>query len=107
MQTRKQSLSEYRSRNAKLAIYRDDGMCVICWFRYNRKRLSTQVHHIYGRSRQPDWREHYTSLMGVCNECHPKPIIHKPASESMVWIEEIAEKMNDTPINKDFEHDKT
>lgn len=69
--------------------------------------MSTQVHHIYGRSRQPDWREHYTSLMGVCNECHPRPINHKPANDAMAWIEDIGYKMNETPINKDFTHDET
>lgn len=66
--------------------------------------MSHHIHHIYGRSRKIDWREHYTNLMSVCTECHPQPIIQKPASEYLRWVEEIAEQMNEIPINGRFKH---
>ena len=100
---RKDALREYRNKNAMLAIYRDNDKCVICWFRDGIETNSTQVHHVYGRGREyGDWREHYTNLMCVCNECHPQPIKHKPAGDNLKWVEDIAKKMNLFTINKDF-----
>lgn len=102
---RKKRLREYRSHNAKVAIYRDNDQCVICYFREGVTTPSTQVHHIYGRGRdRDDGREHYTNLMCVCNACHPQPIKHEPAGDNLAWVEKIADRMNETPINKEFQH---
>lgn len=104
-QAEKRALSEYRSRQAIFAIQRDFDRCVICHFKFGRRRRRQHIHHVYGRGRKAgDWREHYTNLMCVCMDCHPLPIQTPGGNHALSWVEDIREKMNSDPINYGFEH---
>lgn len=90
------NLKEYRKEQRWLAFQRDDGLCQICLREHNRLRRADDVHHVFGRSRRVDWREHHTSLMCVCRECHPSPLyLHNPETSD----HEIAKLMRN--INKE------
>lgn len=102
---RQHSLGAYRRINSARAIERDNAQCGICFFKFNRNRRGTEVHHVYSRGRRAgDWREHYRSLLYVCKECHPMAIQVPGASSKLEWVEEILEQANETPINKKFKH---
>lgn len=100
-------MHEWRRRSVQLAIARDNGKCVVCWFLHGRKATpQQQVHHVYSRDRKEGgWREHYTNLMCVCQEHHPPPIITPGASSHLGWVEELLHQANRTPINREFIHD--
>jgi hypothetical protein len=101
----KEDLKMYRRIQSALAIRRDNDQCVICHFRYNRKRRREEIHHVYGRARRSgEWREHYTSLMSVCKDCHPPPIQTPGGNHDFSWVEELLREANSNPINKGFTH---
>ncbi len=103
--SKKQGLKEWRQKNVEVAISRDAGYCVICWFRDNKKVPYQEVHHVFSRGNSwGDWHEDYHNLMCVCQACHPQPIITPGASANLGWVEDILKKANDTPINEDFKH---
>ncbi len=92
----------------QLAIARDNGQCVFCWFQYQKEVPHTQVHHVYSRDRSAGgWREHYTNMLCVCNEHHPPPIIFPGASKNLSWVEDVARQANEQPMNEKFTHTYT
>lgn len=102
-QKEKELLAEYRVKQRTLAIYRDGGYCVICWFKYNRRTVFTQVHHTYGRGRTiDDYREHFEYLMCVCDNCHPQPI-KSVAGNNLEYVEQIRVQSNRNPIREQIE----
>lgn len=105
-QERKRKLKEYRKSQASLAVFRDDGMCAICHFRYHRDRRMDDVHHVFGRGRNIyDPREQFTSLLCVCRECHPQPIMYPGGNPILDWVEDVLRLANVTPINTSFHED--
>lgn len=102
---RLEDLRAYRREQVAIAILRDNDQCAIHFFLHGENRRREEVHHIYSRGRQAgDFREHYTSLLCVCKECHPMAIQTPGASATLGWVEEIARKANETPINTEFRH---
>ncbi len=101
-------MQDWRKKNVQLAIARDNGQCVFCWFQNHAEVPHTQVHHVYSRDRSAGgWREHYTNMLCVCNEHHPPPIIFPGASKNLSWVEEVARQANEQPINEKFIHSYT
>lgn len=100
---RQSRLGDYRRNQVALAILRDDSTCVFCWFSRGKRTPRTQVHHVYGRGRDAgDWREHYTNLLCVCNNCHPLPIQTPGANEDLAYVEDVLRMANEEPINPSF-----
>lgn len=100
---RRRALKKYTQTQAPLAISRDGDQCAICWFRDGVHKRREEVHHVYGRGRASgDFREHYTSMLCVCKECHPPPIQIPGASARLGWVEGILQQANETPINEIF-----
>lgn len=98
-------LDLYRSVQRMLVIDRDDGSCVICWFKHGRMRKANEVHHVYGRGKKAgDWREQYTRLMCVCKECHMQAPPAQDRHSKQAWVIELLDKANKEPINPNFEH---
>lgn len=101
--SKKSGLVAYRRTQCAIVIERDADLCVICYFKHNRIRMRQEIHHVYSRGRETgDWREHYTSLMCVCKECHPLPIQVPGASANLGWVEDILRMANETPIDPAF-----
>jgi hypothetical protein len=99
------ALKAYRSVNVALAIERDNNQCVFCYFLHGMSAPRQEVHHVYSRGKKAgSFREHYTSLLCTCKECHPLPIQTPGASGSLAWVEAVLRKANETPINKKFQH---
>ena len=104
-QAEQNDLRNFRAENAQVAIDRDGGLCAICYFKYNRIRPYDDVHHVYSRGKRAgDCRERYTSLLCVCRQCHPLPIMTPGASKDLGWVEDILRLANEQPINKRFKH---
>jgi hypothetical protein len=102
-QIEKEALQDYRRIQAAYAIHRDFDLCVICFYRYNARRKRQDVHHVYGRGKYAgDWREHYTSLLCTCRQCHPMPIQTPGGNPDLAWVEEILELVKSKPINPTF-----
>lgn len=99
------SLKEYRRVQAALAIDRDGDLCAIHWFKYGKRVLRQDVHHVYGRGRKAgDRKEHYTSLLCLCRGCHSQIAAIKTPGSTHRWVVDILQSANDTPINALFEH---
>lgn len=97
---RKDALSVYRRSQAALAKFRDDSLCVICYFEHHRRRHMDEVHHVYGRGKEAgDWRESYQSLMCVCRTCHPPPVVE---GSHLAWVEDLLHQANQDPISINF-----
>lgn len=102
---RRSRLVDYRRNQVALAILRDDSTCVFCWYLHGKRTARTQVHHVYGRGKdEGDWRENYTNLLCVCNDCHPLPIQTPGASANLGYVEDVRSLANENPINKKFSH---
>ena len=98
----KAELRAYRQQQAALAIWRDRGLCVICYFKHKRLIAFDDVHHVFGRGRKIDsWREKFRNLMCVCRECHPQPASDPKATKHQDIVE-LLEKANREPINIEF-----
>ncbi len=107
-QEQKQDLREWRKKNYELAEARDKGLCVFCFFSFGVERPASVHHHVYSRDRSAGgWREHYTNILCTCDEHHPPPIIFPGASKNLSWIEDVARKANEQPINSEFIHTYT
>lgn len=99
----KELLVKYRSIQATLCIERDNALCAIHFFKHNKIVSYHHVHHVRGRGRVAgDSREHYTSLLCVCNICHPPPAQDDEGKQS--WVVDILAQANETPINSKFKH---
>lgn len=100
---RKQALNNYRHIQSLLAANRDGGLCVFHYFLKGQKVQKQDIHHCFGRGDQAgDWREHYTSLLSTCRECHPLPMQDLGSKQN--WVIEVMDKANKTPINPDYKH---
>jgi hypothetical protein len=90
---------EYASAQAQQTIFRDDALCINCFFTYGIVREFDEVHHFYGRGRDADdWREHHSSMGCLCRKCHNKftPIKVKGTRPEQ---EKVLEQANEDPIN--------
>jgi len=95
------SLAEYRKQMRFLAITRDGGLCMICKWVHHRERDAQEVHHVFGRgTSNASVKEYYTSLMSVCIECHPQPILLPPTMEWQATILRVWRNMNCDHHNK-------
>lgn len=98
---RQDRVKAYRSEQAKLAIYRDNALCAIHFFSHGVRRPYEEVHHVFGRGRDAgDWREHVSSLLCVCRQCHPAGAARAPNGPHHPIIR-ILRKANTSPINED------
>jgi len=101
--SRLHALKKFREQQYQYAKIRDNGACTICFYNNGVLRNASEVHHVYSRGRaRGDWREHFTSLLCVCQQCHPMPIQIPGANSSLSWVEEVLLKANSNPINKSF-----
>ena len=92
--------SLYIGEQAPIAIFRDEGYCIFCYFVEGKLVPYEEVHHFYGRGREEgDWREHYSSLGCVCKKHHPRPI-HVEGKHPE--IEKVLRMANKNPINSRF-----
>lgn len=99
-------MSLHRRTQAARAVYRDGALCVFCYFRDQKKVKGQEVHHVYGRGREVgDWQEDYHNLVSTCRRHHPPPIKTPGANPDLEYVEQIRKQANDTPINKEFEHE--
>jgi hypothetical protein len=103
----KETAKEYRQEQRTLAIFRDDGFCTACYFLDGRRQKAQDVHHVYGRAITKnvptDKKEHFSSLLCLCREHHNQiGIIRRAGSGKYSWVEDVLEKANTTPINKEF-----
>lgn len=102
---RKEALRNYRREQVAIAILRDNNQCVFHYFLRGEYKQREEVHHVYSRGREAgSFREHYTSLVCTCKECHPMAIQTPGASATLGWVEEVVRKANENPINPEFKH---
>jgi len=96
---RRENLKTFRALQHTMAQLRDSGLCVICFFKYNRPVPASEVHHAFGRGvSAEDWREDVTSLMCVCKSCHPHGAA-RHAHGKQEWVIDILRQANADPIN--------
>jgi hypothetical protein len=97
-------LRAYRREQAVKAIHRDKGLCVHCYWFPGRVKEFDHVHHTRGRGTYE--KEHYTSLLCLCVQCHEVLLAMrsegKPRHKYQLSLLKIA---NDHPINSEFQHD--
>lgn len=96
---------EYAQLQAQRVVFRDNGLCINCYFVHGRAKKYDEVHHFYGRGRDAgDWREHHTSLGCLCRSCHRKfgPIQTKGTRPEQ---ELILQRANEDPINQRYRRD--
>lgn len=98
-------IREHRELHRNIAILRDDGYCVLHFFKERKYVRAQDVHHVYGRSPDPgNPCEHYTRLMSLCRACHSEiDAILSPRSQYL-WVADYLEKANKYPISPYFEH---
>ena len=95
------TLEEHRKIQRSLAIFRDGGRCMMCKWTYGIETSYQEVHHVFGRGTSPDSiKEFYTSLMCVCQDCHPAPILLPPTKSWQDKVLEVWKDMNFYPLNK-------
>lgn len=100
----KKALSEYRKEQARRALDRDLGLCVLCYFRDDKKTEAMDVHHVWGRGQSVESsKESYKSLMCVCRACHPQPV--RFVGGKTDWQLSLLVQANAYPINKSFKHE--
>lgn len=93
---------EYVQEQAQIAIHRDGGFCVFCWFWEGKRVPYEEVHHFFGRGRdEGDSREHYTSLVCTCKPHHPGPVYYPEKHPELMEVLGLA---NSRPINRRFKH---
>lgn len=97
-------LRAYRREQAVKAIHRDGGLCVHCYWFPGRVKEFAHVHHVRGRGTYE--KEHYTSLLCLCVQCHDvfsaMRSEGKPRHQYQLSLLKVA---NNYPINSEFEHD--
>lgn len=99
------SMKAYRQAQVQLAIFRDGGLCVFHWYMKGEEHPMDDVHHVFGRGRRVgDPRERYFSLLCTCRECHPPPIRTRVPKPALEYVLDVLRKMNQEPLNLDFEH---
>jgi hypothetical protein len=104
-QDKKSDLANYRRVQSALAIDRDGGLCIFCYFLLGEKTKRDDLHHVYGRGKAAgDWRESYKNLAGTCRRHHPLPIQTPGGNPNLDWVEDVLRMANETPINKKFKH---
>jgi hypothetical protein len=96
-------LSAYRKEARSVAILRDGGFCMMCYWLDDKRTPFTDVHHVFGRGTSICDKENPSSLMSVCRKCHPQPILmvrHLTGWKHAVlytWL-----NMNQHPMNRSF-----
>lgn len=98
-------LSDYRIIQASLAIHRDGGLCVRCYWN-GIIRPYEHVHHVFGRGTHVgDSQEDYYNLLCLCAECHDKlSAVRVPLKEVHREQMILLAFANAHPINPEFEH---
>lgn len=98
---KKALLDEYREIQKRLAVRRDDGYCVFCFFLLGVREHAVDVHHVFGRGKDiEDIREDCTSLLCTCRHHHPGPILTEIPSPEQDYIVAVGIMANRTPINE-------
>ena len=70
---------------------------VCLWLRGNETH-GDEVHHVFGRGTSADSiKEAYTSLMTVCRNCHPSPILVPPTQVWQAEVLQVWHNMNVSP----------
>lgn len=93
------NLSEYRQEMRRIAVLRDGNFCMICKWTHGITTTAQAVHHVFGRGASIDSvREWYTSLMCVCNACHPWPILIPPGDDRHIEVLRVWKSMNVEPV---------
>lgn len=97
-------LRAYRREQAVKAIHRDEGLCVYCYWFIGRIREFDHVHHARGRGTYE--KEHYTSLLCLCVQCHEVFLAMrsegKPRHQDQLSLLKV---VNKHPVNPEFQHD--
>ena len=100
---KKKDLRDYRIIQAALAVYRDDGYCVRCYWN-GKLRPYEHVHHVFGRGTEVDSvNEQYDTLLCLCIECHGdfNPV-RVPTKEIALEQLMLLNKANEVPVNSRF-----
>lgn len=98
-----EKLIEYRAKQAKLAIYRDNSLCVSCYWINHKITPYAHVHHTEGRGTFE--KEKYTKLICLCDSCHQIfSAMRVPRKEIHQLQQQLVKLANDNPINKEFKH---
>lgn len=102
---KREALANYRKTQAALAIARDFGYCVRCYWT-DKLTQYEHVHHVFGRGTEVgDDREQYTSLICLCANCHRLVSAIrfriKPQHTEQILL---LERANENPINANFQH---
>lgn len=65
-------LKLYRDEQRQLALERDSGWCVWCFYKKKILTSAIEVHHVYGRGtlKTKDEYERYIFLLSLCRSCH-------------------------------------
>jgi len=94
-------LKEYRSIQATMAINRDAGLCVNCYWFQEKIQPYDHVHHTEGRGTKE--KEQYTKLLCLCAYCHNlfSPIKF-PNKEIHIDQKYLILLANRFPINQEF-----
>ncbi len=96
-------LNEYRKEARRIALLRDSQMCMMCKWVHNQRTKAVEVHHVFGRGAMVgSVKEETTSLMCVCRDCHPQPIM---LYSEHAWKEDVIHawvRMNLYPENSDY-----
>lgn len=103
-----QQAQAHRRSQRLIAAERDDGLCVVCFFKHNKRIGANDIHHVYGRAItkrvvESD-KENYRSLTCLCRKHHEDVGIIKDSGSQWVWLIDILNMANETPINKEFIH---
>lgn len=99
-----EALKEYRREQAALAILRDNGYCVRCYWFPGHIKAYEHVHHTEGRGTYE--KEHYTKLICLCAECHNLFSAMRVKEKSIHREQrELIKIANKHPINLKFNQD--
>ena len=97
-------LREYRREQAVKAIHRDGGLCVRCYWFPGRIKEFEHIHHARGRGTYE--KEHYTSLLCLCVQCHEALSAMRSEGKPRHGYQlSLLKIVNNHPINPEFEHD--
>lgn len=99
----KEAIRKFREQQRAIAIYRDSGFCVVCYFTLGVKKLADDVHHVYGRASGEavftSSKENHKSLCSLCRKHHNSVGSIRKKGSSWDFIIGILQLANDTPIN--------
>jgi len=88
------------------AVFRDNGLCMMCKWIYGLTTPYQEVHHVFSRGKSiKSIKEYPSSLMSVCRSCHPNPILVLPTQDWQFAVLTVWRNMNCSPENVLYKQD--